>query len=83
VDIKPRILSTNITWDEGTAWLDLAFEVAEYFKLSKGRALSIVKQVGKAVASWKKEATNIAIGKSEQEQMACAFEHDDLRKARK
>ena len=83
VDIKPRILSTNITWDDGTASLDLAFEVAEYFKLSKSRALSIVKQVGKAVVGWKKEATNIGIGKNEQERMASAFEHDDLRRTTK
>jgi serine/threonine-protein kinase HipA len=72
-----------MTWDDGTASLDLAFEVAEYFKLSKGRAFSIVKQVGKAVAGWKKEASNIGIGKSEQEQMASAFDHDDLVQVRK
>jgi hypothetical protein len=40
-----------------------------------------MKEVGKAVASWKKEATTIGIGKDEQEQMASAFEHDDLSSA--
>lgn len=83
VEIKPRVLSTNITWDDGTASLDLALEVAEYFKLSKNRASSIVEHVGKAVVRWRREATNLGIARSEQEQMASAFEHGSLRQAAK
>jgi serine/threonine-protein kinase HipA len=83
VEVKPRILTTNITWDDGTARLERAMEVADYFKLSKNRARGIVRQVGKAVAGWRKEAATLGIGKSEQEVMASAFEHDDLREASK
>jgi serine/threonine-protein kinase HipA len=83
VEVKPRILTTNITWDDGTATLDRAMEVAGYFKLSRNRARVIVRQVGKAVAGWKKEAVKLGIGKAEQEVMASAFEHDDLREASK
>jgi hypothetical protein len=54
-------------------------EVADYFKLSKNRARTIIRQIGKAVAGWRKEATKLGIEKSEQEVMASAFEHDDLR----
>jgi serine/threonine-protein kinase HipA len=82
-EVKPRILTTNITWDDGTAALDRAVEVADYFKLSKNRARVVVREVGKAVAGWKKEAAKLGIGKAEQEVMASAFEHDDLREARK
>jgi serine/threonine-protein kinase HipA len=81
VEVKPRILTTNITWDDGTAKLDRAMEVADYFKLSKSRAHGIVSQIGKAVAGWRKEATKFGIEKSEQEVMASAFEHDDLHEA--
>ena len=32
-DIKPRVLTTAINEDDGTASVDLAMEVAEYFQL--------------------------------------------------
>jgi len=56
-------------------------EVADYFKLSTNRARGIIKQVGRAVAGWRKEAAKLGIEKSEQKVMASAFEHDDLRRA--
>lgn len=81
VETKPRVLSTNITLEDGTASLDLAFEVADYFKLSAKRARAIVAEVGKVVSRWHKEATELGIGEKDREGMASAFEHDDLREA--
>ena len=83
VEIKPRVLSTNISGDYGTASLDLALGVAENFKLSGPRARTIAADVGKAVGAWKRDASSLGIAKGEMETMASAFEHEDLAKARK
>ena len=55
-DIKPRILTTAIDFEEGAASLDLALAVASYFELGSDEARSISAQVGQAVATWRKEA---------------------------
>jgi serine/threonine-protein kinase HipA len=81
VDIKPRILTTAINEDDGTASLDLAMEVAEYFEVEKDEAKTIAAQVGKAVSTWRDEAAKHGIGKAEIDRMASAFEHEDLKKA--
>ena len=80
-DIKPRVLTTAISIDDGTASLKLALEVADYFELSKAEAAEIAGQVGKSVARWKKDAAKIGIPAAELERMASAFEHDDLKAA--
>jgi len=81
VDIKPRILTTAINEDDGTASLDLAMSVAEYFELEKDKAKAIALQVAKAVSTWRDEATKNGIGKIEIARMSSAFEHDDLKQA--
>jgi len=81
VDIKPRILTTAINEDDGTASLDLAMSVAEYFELEKDKAKTIAAQVGKAVSTWRDEAANHGIAKGEIDRMSSAFEHDDLKNA--
>jgi serine/threonine-protein kinase HipA len=81
VETKSRVLSTNITLDDGTASLELAFEVADYFKLSAKRARAIVGQVGKVVARWDEDAGELGIGKADRERMTSAFNRDDLQKA--
>ncbi len=81
VDVKPRILTTAINEDNGTASLDLAMSVAEYFELGRAQAKAIATQVGKAVSRWRNEAGQHGISKSEIDRMASAFEHDDLNKA--
>jgi serine/threonine-protein kinase HipA len=81
VDVKPRILTTAINEDDGTASLDLAMSVAEYFELEKRKAKAIVRQVGKAVSTWRNEAARHGIGKTEIDRMASAFEHNDLKQA--
>lgn len=80
-DIKPRILTTAINEDDGTASLALAMSVAEYFELERDRARAIAAQVGKAVLTWREEAARQGIGKAEIDRMASAFEHDDSKEA--
>jgi serine/threonine-protein kinase HipA len=81
-DIKPRVLTTAIDLEDGTASLKLAYDVASYFELTSGEARTIAREVGKAVASWRKEAAKQGLNEREIDRMASAFEHDDLKSAR-
>ncbi len=83
VDVKPRILTTGINEDDNTASLALALDVAGYFKIDADRARTIVAEVGKVVAKWRDVATGVGLTKREIDRMASAFEHDDLKLARK
>lgn len=80
-DIKPRILTTAIDLDDGTASLTLALQVAGYFELSGGDAHKIAGQVGHAVSAWRKEARKLGLAAAEIDRMASAFEHEDLKAA--
>jgi len=80
-DIKPRILSTAINEDDGTASLALAMSVDRYFELDAAKARDIAKQVGKAVSKWRAEAARHGLGKNEIDRMASAFDHEDLKEA--
>jgi serine/threonine-protein kinase HipA len=82
VDIKPRILSTTINEDDGTASLALAMGVAGYFGLATTEAHAIAAQVGKAVSKWRDEAARQGLTKAEIDRMASAFEHRDLEMTR-
>jgi len=81
VDIKPRVLTTAIDLDDGTASLKLAYDVAAYFELKKDEASAIAGEVGKAVSSWRKEADELGLTKQEIDRMSSAFNHDDLKAA--
>jgi serine/threonine-protein kinase HipA len=61
--------------------LKLALEVAPYFGLGSDEAYAIAVQVGKAVATWRKEAGRLGLTAPEINRMASAFEHDDLKAA--
>jgi serine/threonine-protein kinase HipA len=78
VYIKPRVLTTAINEDDGTASLELALSVAQYFKVDAGVARRVAKQVGRVVALWRTMATAAGIKKTELDRMASAFEHKDL-----
>jgi serine/threonine-protein kinase HipA len=80
-DIKPRVLTTAIDLDDGTASLKLAYDVASYFELNSGEARAIAREVGKAVSSWRKVAAKLELTKAEIDRMASAFDHDDLKAA--
>ena len=79
--IKPRVLATAIDLDDGSASLDLAMRVAEYFELDDGEARSIAGEVGKAVATWRETASRQGLSRAEIDRMASAFEHEDLQAA--
>jgi len=80
-DIKPRILTTAIDLDDGTASLKLALKVASYFELSQDEAHKIAGQVGQAVSAWRRAAKKLGLTAAEIDRMASAFEHDDLKAA--
>ena len=82
IDIKPRVLTTAIDLDDGTASLKLALDVASYFELgSREAAAQIAAEVGKAVATWRKVAAKLGLTAAEIDRMASAFEHEDLKAA--
>jgi serine/threonine-protein kinase HipA len=81
VDIKPRVLTTAIDLNDGTASLRLALDVASYFELTADQARQTVAEVGKAVAPWRKVAAKLGLKAAEIDRMASAFEHDDLKTA--
>lgn len=81
VDIKPRVLTTAIDLDDGTASLELAMGVAGYFELAEGEARTIAAEVGRAVGGWRKEAAHLGLSLAEIDRMASAFEHEDLKSA--
>jgi serine/threonine-protein kinase HipA len=80
-DIKPRVLTTAIDLEDGTASLKLAYDVADYFELTTKEARAIARDVGNAVATWREEALGLGVSKAEIDRMASAFEHDDLKSA--
>jgi serine/threonine-protein kinase HipA len=50
IDVKARILTTNIDLDEGTCSLDLLESASEYFDLSLAAARGIIKEVALATS---------------------------------
>ena len=81
-DLKARILTTNISLDEGTCSIELALSQAELFGLSLADAKTIVGEVGGAVAAWRAVARQVGQTESQIDRMASAFEHDDLKIAK-
>lgn len=73
IDIKPRILSTTISMDDGTGSIELAMEVAEYFELKPLDAKKILAEVKEAVSGWEKVATATGISASAITRMSSAF----------
>jgi serine/threonine-protein kinase HipA len=83
VQFRPRILSTLIDEQSGDASLELAFSVAEYFRLDQEQARLTAYEVGKAVSRWRQEATALGIAAGEINLVASAFDHEDLISAQK
>jgi HipA-like C-terminal domain/Calcineurin-like phosphoesterase superfamily domain len=81
VDVKARILSTNISLDEGTCSIDLALEQAGLFGLLDAEARRIVGEVARTVSSWRGVAAKTGETRLGVERMASAFEHGDLEAA--
>ncbi len=70
---KATGLSLNISEKDNALDLDLAFEVAPYFRVSPKKASTIITAIKKSTAQWNKLATKMGISKREQERMAKAF----------
>jgi serine/threonine-protein kinase HipA len=81
VDIKPRILTTAIDLEDGTASLKLALQVASYFEVNEKEAQHIAGEVGDAVAQWRLVAKKLGLTSAESDRMASAFDHEDLKAA--
>jgi serine/threonine-protein kinase HipA len=78
--VRQRILSTNISLEDGTCDVDLVLSVAEFFSLALPEAKKIVSEVGTATAKWRDVAATLGARSGEIHHMESAFEHDDLRK---
>jgi len=76
-DINPNPhgdgLKLNISELDNAQDLNLAQEVAPYFRLKPEEARGIIQEIGKAVKLWQKEAAALGLTKKEQERMSEAF----------
>ena len=81
IDIKPRILTTTISLDDGTASIGLAMEVGGYFGLTAPAMRQIAREVGRAVAKWRVDAAKLGLSSAEMERVSSAFEHKDAKAA--
>lgn len=76
-DINPneygKGLHLNISDKDNSLRLDLALEVADYFRLDNHKANQIITQVRHAAGSWKEKATKYKIPNSEQDRVSKAF----------
>jgi serine/threonine-protein kinase HipA len=66
-------LKLNISESDNTQDLELAREVADYFRVNHARVNVIIDEVTSATRQWKKEAGLIGIPSREQDQMERAF----------
>jgi serine/threonine-protein kinase HipA len=76
-DVNPNPRGTglhlNISETDNSLSLDLARDVAEFFRLKKAEAGAIVDQVVSAVGHWRRVAEEMGIPRGEQELMRRAF----------
>ena len=76
-DINPDCygngLNLNISDTDNSQSLDLAREVAGFFRLDPFEAHQIIDQVRDAASRWRDEATNLGIPRHEQQMMESAF----------
>ncbi len=74
---KATGLSINISEDDNSLDLDLAKEVAEYFRIDGRESDQIISQITSTVKGWRSIANHIGISKNEQELMSVAFRQAD------
>ena len=73
VEIRPRILTTAIDFDNTQADIEIAKSVAKDFRLSNEQAETIIKEVSNAVQNWQKVASDYGLNKQACNRMASAF----------
>jgi len=83
VDVKARILTTNIDLDEGTCSVELLQETAGYFGLGDRQSCTIIREVAEVTCTWQAVAAEVGAKRAEITRMASAFEHEDLQAALK
>lgn len=66
-------LKLNINETENALDVELALEVAPFFRLAHPTARNIVEEVKQAVKQWEQVATEVGIGRNEQERLRSAF----------
>jgi serine/threonine-protein kinase HipA len=79
-EIKAHILSTSIDFNSNHASIETALSVIDEFRLSKKKAILIIKEVATAVSSWRKIAKRFKLTEKEIVLMASAFEHSEMKK---
>lgn len=76
-DINPNEygteLSLNITEESNALHLDLAMDIAGYFRLTDKKAMQIIQDITSVVKNWKKLAARYKISKAEIARMEAAF----------
>ena len=76
-DVNPNPLGDglllNISDTDNTQSLELALEVASFFRLNPKQAKTTIGRVVKAVQAWPKEARALKLSKDEQDRIASAF----------
>lgn len=73
----PRILSTRIDFEDGTASIDLLRSVAEFF-MPQSRADQVIADSADVTRKWEKFACRRGAQPAEIDRMRTAFEHDAL-----
>lgn len=77
-DINPNEdgvgLSLNISLDDNSLDLDLALDIADYFRLTKEDTQKIIEDIKNSVTNWRSVANKHQLPRSEQEIMAKVFE---------
>ena len=66
-------LSLNISETDNSQELDLAIEVATYFRVSEKRSSEIIEEVKKSVSQWNAVAEKQGISRTERDGMSTAF----------
>ncbi len=66
-------LSLNISLDDNSLDIDLALEVAGYFRLNNKTANKMAGRIAECVSLWREVSTRYKISKAEQERMSEAF----------
>jgi serine/threonine-protein kinase HipA len=81
---RVRELKTWISPDAGPdATIDALRSVAQYFKISRGRAKEVLAHVEHVVAGWRDEGRSLGMSDAELEPFASAFEHPERDAARR
>ena len=81
IEVRPRMLTTAIDSENNTASLDVAFSIIDELRLTKQQACQIISEVIQSVIKWRSVAQSFGLKKREIDDMASAFEHEDLKRS--